>query len=347
MLERSRSDKSPLTFVVTGCNSGIGLQACKLIHSLSPKSRIFMVARNQEKADQAVKDVSDFVTTVPFFEKSLVPVVCDHSKLRSVRQCCAVIKGHLQKESDVVGHSVGIDVLCLNAAIFLGDDSEPQYTEDNLELTIQTNHFAPFLIANELLEWINPGARVVVTTSGLHAVPGTSFGNFQGVLDQESGKPRTGFEMLDGAPYHHKQCYALSKLCNVAFCLELNRRLQERGAKAVCFTPGLIPTSGLFRHQKLWHETCLKKQVAGIVETEEWGGILLAWMATSDEAVEVGGLYWRAPFGISNRGGKIPDDLYPAPVNEEANDLSNQQKLWEISRFLTSASCPTISSIVG
>lgn len=325
--------------------SGIGLQACKLIHALSPKSRIYMVGRNQEKANQAVRDVSEVAAQIPNDERKLFPVVCDHSKLQSVRQFCTYMNEHLQKESDASGQRVGIDVLCLNAAIFLGEDSTPQYTEDNLELTIQTNHFAPFLIANQLLDWINPGARVVVTSSGLHAVPGTSFGNFEGIVDPKNGKPRVQFEMVTGTPYDHKECYAVSKLCNVAFCLELNRLLQDRGAKAVCFTPGLIPTSGLFRHQNRWHETCLKKQVAGIIETEEWGGILLAWMATSDKAAEVGGSYWRAPFGISNRGGKIPDDLYDAPVNEEAKDIRNQQKLWEISSVLTGLSSE--ASIIG
>lgn len=304
-----------------------------------------MVARNHEKAIQAVREVSDVTLDVCHDDKSLFPVVCDHSSLESVRTFCEDLINRLRGESEKAGRKVGIDVLCLNAAVFVGEDSAPQYTEDNLELTMQTNHFSPFLIANLLFEWINPGARVVVTTSGLHAVTGTSFGNFEGVVDQKTGKIRTGFEMMDGTTFHHKQCYSISKLCNVAFCLELNRRLQDRGAKAMCFTPGLIPTSGLFRHQKRWHETCLKEHVAGIAETEEWGGILLAWMAFSDRAAEVGGTYWRAQFGISNRGGKIPDDLFAAPVNEEAKDVQNQQKLWEISIELTSISRK--ASIVG
>jgi NAD(P)-dependent dehydrogenase (short-subunit alcohol dehydrogenase family) len=225
--------------------------------------------------------------------------------------------------------------MCLNAAIFLGEDSPAQFTEDHLELTLQTNHFSPFLIANQLFDRINVGARVVVTTSGLHAVPSTSFGNFEGVLDPKTKKILAGFEMLDGSSFDHKRSYAISKLCNVAFCLKLNQRLLKRNAKAVCFTPGLIPTSGLFRHQKRWHETCLKKEGAGIIETEEWGGILLAWMAISDVAGEEGGSYWRAPFGISTRGGKIPDDIFSAPVNDEAKDIHNQEILWEISVVLT------------
>jgi NAD(P)-dependent dehydrogenase (short-subunit alcohol dehydrogenase family) len=325
--------------------SGIGLQACKLLHQVSPKSRLYMVARNYEKALQAVSDVNDVSQDGPDETKRIFPVVCDHASLVSVRTFCEDLKEKLRCESEKAGHKVGIDVLCLNAAVFLGEDSAVKYTEDNMELTMQTNHFAPFLIANLLFDCMNPGSRVVVTTSGLHAVPGTTFGNFEGVFDRTTGEIKTSFEMMDGTPFDHKQCYSISKLCNVAFCLQLNRRLRKRGARAVCFTPGLIPTSGLFRHQKRWHEICLKKQGAGIVETEEWGGILLAWMAFSDRAAEVGGSYWRAPFGISNRGGKIPDDLFAAPVNEEAENLVNQQTLWDISYALTSTS--PVATIVG
>lgn len=295
-----------------------------------------MVARNHEKAQEAVREVTKMSMATSRRrneEMRLFPVVCDHSSLQSVREFCVDLKRRLQLESEKVGHRVGIDVLCLNAGILLAADEPAQYTEDDLELTIQTNHFAPFLITTQLIELINPGSRVVVTTSELHAISGTSFGDFKGVIDALTGKLRADFEMVDGSSYDYKKCYSISKLCNVAFCLELNRRLQERNAKAICFTPGLIPSTGIFRRQKRWHETLLTKQE--LFEKEEWGGVMLAWMAISDKAVEEGGSYWRAPFGISNRGGIIPDDLYTAPINNEAKDVQNQLRLWEISVALT------------
>eukprot|EP00535_Pseudo-nitzschia_heimii_P004689 CAMPEP_0197181314 /NCGR_PEP_ID=MMETSP1423-20130617/5642_1 /TAXON_ID=476441 /ORGANISM="Pseudo-nitzschia heimii, Strain UNC1101" /LENGTH=236 /DNA_ID=CAMNT_0042631547 /DNA_START=649 /DNA_END=1356 /DNA_ORIENTATION=+ len=236
------------------------------------------------------------------------------------------MKAELLSLSEAEGRPIGIDVLCLNAAVLVGEDSEAQFTEDNLELTIQTNHFSPFLIANSLIDFINVGARVVITSSGLHAFE--SFGNFKGVIDPKTGKVESGFQMMSGISFDHKKCYAVSKLCNVAFCIELDRRLRERNAKAICFSPGLIPTSGLFKHQKQWHDTVLKKLGMGMVETEEWGGVLLAWMAISDRASHKGGCYWRAPFGISRRGGKIPDDLFLESLNEEVMSRKNRQTLW-------------------
>jgi NAD(P)-dependent dehydrogenase (short-subunit alcohol dehydrogenase family) len=339
--------------------SGIGLQASKLLRLASPESRLFLVARNHTNAIGAANDVIADATDTGsstiedddnhgkdrrlFNENNLIPMACDHTSFESVRRFCAALRSIFDALSTSECKKVGIDVLCLNAAILLGVDSEVQFTSDDLELTMQTNHFAPFLIANLLLDLLNPGARVVVTSSGLHAFE--SFGNFEGTLNVKTGLIKTGFEMLDGSTYDHKKCYAVSKLCNVAFSQGLNRRLQDRGAIAVTFTPGLIPTSGLFRHQKLWHETVLKKSGVGMIETEEWGGVILAWMAISDQVGLHGGAYWRAPFGISRRGGKIPDDLYIAEINEEATDIKKQETLWRISAHLTGLDCGTIALV--
>lgn len=270
-------------------------------------------------------------------------MACDHTSFESVRKFCSHLRSTLDILSTRERRKVGIDVLCLNAAILLGEGCEAQFTSDDVELTMQTNHFSPFLIANLLFDLMNPGARVVVTSSGLHAFE--SFGNFDGCLNSKTGRVKTGFVTLDSSPFDHKKAYAISKLCNVAFSQGLNRRLQDRKAIAVSFTPGLIPTSGLFRHQKLWHETVLKKTGVGMIETEEWGGVLLAWMAISDKVGSQGGAYWRAPFGISRQGGKIPDDLYVAEINEEATDIKKQDVLWRISAEITGLDSETISLV--
>ena len=314
--------------------SGIGLHACKLLKAASPESRLFLVARNDEKAHYAMKQVQAVVDENSQSSGEIIPMVCDHSCLSSVQSFCKELRKRLCNVGERNGESSlrGIDVLCLNAAVLLGEDSEAQFTKDDIELTFQTNHLAPFLIANLTFDLLNRGGRVVVTTSGLQAF--SSFENFQGALTAETGLVRKKFRMICRGNFDYKKSYAVSKLCNVAFCLGLNNRLKTKGAVAVCFTPGLIPSSGLFRHQKRWRETVLMKQAVGMDETEEWGGSVLAWMALADEAGKQGGAYWRAPFGISKRGGKIPDDLFCAPINEEAKDPENIEKLWSISSEL-------------
>jgi len=363
-------ESKPRTIVITGCSSGIGLQACKLLRLITPNSRLFLVARTRKKALEAANAVNsvfgecendtssnsnatDDMTTQQSLKfqresngkKTIFPMVCDHSSFDSVREFCKEMKNELRLLSEIEGYQIGIDVLCLNAAVLLGEDSDIQYTEDNLELTIQTNHFSPFLIANSLIDYFNVGARVVVTSSGLHAFE--SFGSFEGVVDQETGKIEDRFQMLNGSSYHYKKCYAVSKLCNVAFCIELNRRLREQNAKAICFSPGLIPTSGLFKHQKHWDDTVVKKVGIGMGETEQWGGLMLAWMAVSDKAFLEGGCYWKAPFGISRRGGKIPDDLLLESLSEEVTSCENREQLWRISTILTGSTFGRFSDVSG
>ena len=179
--------------------------------------------------------------------------------------------------------SSGLDVLCLNAAMMAPMDAQSQYTEDQFEVTFQTNHLAPFLMVNLVHSLMNPGGRIVFTTSGLHSF--VSFNEFSGATSAVARR----FDMIDGKKFHYKEAYSLSKLSNTTCCVALNRKLEQlRGRQDVvanCFTPGLIPSTGLFHH--LSDAPCL---LAKINSTLEHGGGALAWMATSDEAGREGGL---------------------------------------------------------
>lgn len=322
-------------------NSGIGLQASKLLKATTPDSKIFLVARNLKKAHEARETVLDYCGSRASNE-NVVPMACDNTSLSSVREFCTALRKHLHHMKARGGNSSsnnhnhgGIDVLCLNAAVLLGEDSKVEFTEDDIEVTFQTNHLAPFLMTCLLYDLINPGGRVVVTSSGLHSF--CDFQEFRGC--QLGGKVTKRFGMINGEEFNHKQSYATTKLCNVAFCFALNRRLRSKNGRAIAFTPGLIPSSGLFRHQKNWMATAMKKQAVGMDDTEEWGGCMLAWMVLSERVVMndpkvENSTYWRAPLGISKRGGKIPEDLFQTPVNEAALDRRNQELLWRISADL-------------
>lgn len=312
--------------------SGIGLHASKLLGSASPDSRFILVARNQENAEYAKQQLEHSSVS----DENIIPMACDHSSFMSIRNFCDDLRKRL-----AVLNCGGIDVMCLNAAILMGDEAGPHFTEDGFEITFQTNHLAPFLIANLSYDLLNPGSRVLVTSSGLYAF--STFRNFVGITDPETGKVRKHFETIDGETFHHKKSYSASKLCNVAFGVELNRRLQKKESMAVCFTPGLITSSALFRRQKVgWKDTIEKKKAIGMNETKEWGGSVLAWMALSDEAGKRGGAFMRAPYGISQRGGSPGKDLFSAPISEEASDPLNQDKLWRLSAELTGISSDLI-----
>lgn len=86
-------------------------------------------------------------------------------------------------------------------------------------------------------------------TPGGNVGPGATLGGLQGFVDfLERGRR---FEMVDGQPYDADKAYKDSKLLNVLFTEEMTRRLAARGSKVTCncFSPGLIPSTGLFRSQ--------------------------------------------------------------------------------------------------
>lgn len=99
--------------------------------------------------------------------------------------------------------------------------------------------------------------RLVVTASSVHdpdtpggnVGPGATLGELKGFVDLLEKGER--FEMVDGQPYNADKAYKDSKLLNVLFTEEMARRLAARGSKVTCncFSPGLIPSTGLFRSQ--------------------------------------------------------------------------------------------------
>jgi protochlorophyllide reductase len=305
------------------------------------------VARSKEKAEEAKHQVQSVVLSSggPKHGK-IIPLVCDHSSLKSVHQFAADLRDTVKTMDVSNGHSTGghnlIDVICLNAAMITPADSKPQFTNDDMEITFQTNHVAPFLIMNLIHDLIAPGGRVVVTSSGLHN--GQSFHDFTGiVVDPATGKATPRFDTLNGNDFHYKKTYALSKLCNTAFCMALNRRLEtkQRDIVANCFTPGLITTTGLFRHQNQWlmpFFTFFANNIMSFGSTVEWGGGALAWMAVADEAGKQGGQYWKSPAGASHRDPTYGESFCASTMSTEATSEENQERLWALSAELAGIS---------
>lgn len=308
--------------MIVDMRSGIGLFAAKVLATSNPNNRLILVARNLQKAELAKKQVVSVMNDND--GSNIVPMACDHASLASVKD----FTSQLQEQGGT------IDALCLNAAT-LHDSNTPEFTDDGIEKTFQTNHLAPFLIVNLIHDMISPKGRIVVTGSGLHY--SRTFGDFKGMMDTETGYARTSFESIDGSDFQSKPAYSASKLCNVAFTIELNRRLQQRGSiVANCFTPGLIPQTGLFRDQgsrKLLLFS-FAMDMSKMSSSIEWGGGALAWMAVAEEAAKRGGEYWKTPTGASLTECKYGKEFRPVPPSEEALNEVNREKLWELSSQL-------------
>mmetsp|Transcript_30903 Transcript_30903/g.45785 ORF Transcript_30903/g.45785 Transcript_30903/m.45785 type:complete len:374 (-) Transcript_30903:218-1339(-) len=337
------------TILITGCSSGIGLYACKLLRYSHPQHDLVLVARTERKAQKAKKEVESVVARgrddsdySSISSGDIFPMGCDQTSLKGVRQFASDLRSKL-------GSNRRLDVVCLNAATLMASELPPQFTDDNLEVMFQTNYLSAFVILNLIHDLIRPGGRVVVSTSGLH--DRTGFRDFCGMVDPSSSEEGTatkairGFETVHGKPYQYKEAYAMSKLCMVAFALNAHRRFRASNRNIVvnCFTPGLITHTGLFRHQNKWFMpffSFMSNYMGGKGgrhpgSTVEWGGGALAWMAVADQVGQQSGLYYKTHPGSTHLNPDYGKEAFcSVNVDSEAHNPEYQEKLWELSAQL-------------
>lgn len=316
--------------------SGIGLEAAKLLVKINPCHRLILVCRTDESGRKARETVLAGLLPGEVESTSIVPMSCDHTKLESVRSFTERLPVVLDDTYDSEKlHAKGIDVLCLNAAVLRKKDSGAIFTEDGLEVTFQTNVLSPFLIACMSDRLMNQGGRVVISTSGLYAYMKLSV---EGMIDDQTGNARKGFEMIDGSQFHFKRSYALSKVCNVALALSLQQRLATKNVSVNCFSPGLMLSSGLFRHQSEYDMATSfghSKAVRMNEKTIAWGGGALAFMALSDDVASRKGMYWSDTDSRKGDGAVYGVDFSPAPISKESIPGECTEELWRLCYQLT------------
>jgi NAD(P)-dependent dehydrogenase (short-subunit alcohol dehydrogenase family) len=273
--------------LITGGSAGIGLATAEALAEKG--AEIILAARNEEKLKQAAQQIESKsgVKKVKYY-------VADFSSQKSIRSLAENVKKDYQK----------IDVLINNAG---GVFPEFKLSEDGLEMTIATNHFAYFLLTNLLLDLVKKSdyARIVNVASGSH---------YSGKIDFESFTKNKGFFIL--------KAYAQSKLANILFTAYLADRLQGSQVTVNCLHPGFVKTDignkGTTWYSKLFWT--LSSSIAGI--STEAGAKTSIYLASSDEVKGVSGKYFDKCM--------LKD---PAPL---AKDKDLQKELWRVSEQL----CP-------
>ena len=196
-------DLSGKTIVVTGCNSGIGLETMRVLALRG--AHVIGTARTAERGREACASVQGKTT----------PEVLELSDFDSVVACANAIRAL----------DVAVDGLVCNAGVLLTDLQQVR----GLEMQFVVNHLGHFILANRLLERViaAPQGRVVVVGSVAHQ--GAPPGGIQ--FDNLSGK---GWE---------RQAYGHSKLANGLFSLELSKRLAGTRATSNSLHPGVVATN--------------------------------------------------------------------------------------------------------
>lgn len=318
--------------VITGANSGVGLEGAKLL--VAAGHRVVCACRTQAKADVAAS-AANAAASGALRPGIAVGMVCDLANLSSVRTFAAAFKASKRP----------LDSLCLNAGLALNTaDKEASRTADGFELTVGTNHLGHFLLAQLLADELATAAkreggqpRLVVTASPVHdpTSGGGAVGSKATLGDLSGLAAGPRFEMVDGGSFDADKAYKDSKLCNVLFTAEAARRLGPRGVAVNSFSPGLIPSpDGFFRYQNPTFAKAfefISTSVAKVSETPAFGGACLAYMAadaapTLDAELMAGKFYDTYPPG--------KHQLAVHAASAEARDVAEQRRLWELSERL-------------
>ena len=201
-------DLAGRTFVVTGCNSGLGLETMRVLGSRG--GHVIGASRTKDKAAAAIASTNAEGT----------PVECELSDPASVRSCAAALR-ELGRPIDAIVCNAGIMAL-----------PEPRTTH-GLDLQFLTNHIGHFILVTETLDALSEDGRVVVLSSGAHH------------MAPEAG---IEFDNLSGARgYEPWKMYGQSKLANILFAKQLAKRLAGSRRTANAVHPGVIRTN-LVRH---------------------------------------------------------------------------------------------------
>jgi NAD(P)-dependent dehydrogenase (short-subunit alcohol dehydrogenase family) len=218
--------------LLTGGNSGIGRVAARALARAG--WHVAIASRDRAASDEAVRAIERQSGA-----GSAEALSVDLASTASVRALAR----------EVAERGLAPRALILNAGLQV--NRGPQLGKDGYELTFAANHLGHFLLANLLIERLAPGARIVVVSSGVHDPA------------QRTGMPKPAIRDLDvlaatGGPdagrFDGRLAYVNSKLCNLWFAYELDRRLlvwtSGTGRARITvngWEPGLVPASGLAR----------------------------------------------------------------------------------------------------
>ena len=286
------ADQSGRTFLVTGANTGLGFETARVLAERG--ARVLLGCRSEARATEAIAQIE---SEVPDADLRFIPL--DQADLASVAAA-----------ADLVAEEDRLDVLVNNAGIMM---TPRELTTDGFESQLGVNHLGTFALTCRLLDKLaeTEGSRVVVTSSIAHR---------GGTIH---------FDDIDASDkYGAQDRYQQSKLANLLFMYELDRRLRAADSPtiAVGCHPGIANTE-LARY--LPRIVTFAAPLFSVFFNSAAEGAWPTLMAATSDDVE-GGDYT----GPSKRG----ETAGPAKKVESttrARDAQLAERLWDLSVELT------------
>ncbi|WP_435196902.1 oxidoreductase [Natronomonas sp. EA1] len=293
-------DQSATCAVVTGANSGLGFETARGLASAG--AHVVLACRRPDAGEAAAAAIDE-----AFPDASLEVRELDLASLDSVKRFARGVRQ---------AHD-GLDLLVNNAGVMAIPRRE---TADGFEMQLGVNHLGHFALTGRLFDALRRGSRVVSVSSIYHR---------QGAFDFDDLQWEDSYDKWDA--------YARSKLANLLFAYELQRRLDAEGVemKSVAAHPGYAATNLQSRGPKEMGSRlrllAMKAANALVAQSARKGALPTLYAATMPD-VEGGDYY--GPGGFRELRG------YPEQVasTERSKDPVLAGELWRVSEELTGVS---------
>jgi NAD(P)-dependent dehydrogenase (short-subunit alcohol dehydrogenase family) len=294
---RNIPDLTDKVIIVTGANCGLGYEAAK--EFARKGARTVLACRSMEKAQAALDQIRQEIP-----EAAAEIMQLDLASLASVRDFAEAFKSRYDR----------LDILVNNAGIMWVEYGR---TVDGFERQFGTNHLGHFALTGLLIDLLvkTPSARVVNVSSTGHRAGTMDFDNLM-------------FEGGNG--YGRNRAYGRSKLANLLFTYELQRKFEALDADVIATAahPGGANTNLARQVERLWYFRVLTPVLERMMQGADMGA-LPTLRAAVDPAAS-GGEYY-GPGGFREQTG------YPVIVQSSAasHNEADARRLWEVSEELT------------
>lgn len=293
--------------IVTGASSGIGAVAAEALAAKG--ADVVLAVRDGAKGDAVARTIRRLHPGAKVRVMDL-----DLADLEKVRSFAAA----------VVAEAQPLDILLNNAG--LGMQRQRALTHDGFERQFGTNHLGHFALTALLFPALlrAPAPRVVTIASLVHWRGRIDFDDPQGERHYDGGK-----------------AYNQSKLANIMFALELDRRARGAGLnlKSLAAHPGIASTGFISATLFPSYQQVIANAVVRLIGQDAEAGALPGLYAATMPQVE-GAQYWGPDGRFELRGAPAPARLAP-----RAKDRGAWARLWALSEALTQVSFPELPRV--
>ncbi|WP_439532803.1 protochlorophyllide reductase [Polymorphobacter sp.] len=307
--------------IITGASSGVGLWGAK---ALADRGwHVVMACRDLGKAAAAARE-----TGIAAGRHTLLAL--DLSSLASVRHFVAAFRGLDRR----------LDALVLNAAVYLPQLKEPMRSADGYEISVATNYFGHFLLANLLMPDLAKADAPRLVTLGTVTANSEEFGGKVPIpapadLGDFAGLA-AGFKapvaMIDGKPFKPGKASQDSKLALMMMSRELHARFH--GPTGIVFStlyPGCVAETPLFRHAPRAFQRIFpwfQKNITKGYVSQPLSGERVA-QVVADPGFTRSGVHW----SWGNR--QVPGrEAFAQPLSAKAESAARSARLWDLTAGL-------------